>query len=125
MLNYDPSTYDSPTLPLDLGVAVTSENIDDLTAPVSNQNGSSKSTFQNAIDNVASLFHNGLDIYNSVQQTVGTAKAQAAAKKNAASQTVVVSPSNPSVVFGLSTPQILLVVGGLAALLIIPRLLRK
>lgn len=124
MLTYNPDDFDSPTLPLDLGVAVTSDNIDALTQPVANQNNSS-GTFQNAIDNVLHLFENGKAIYDGVQDTIGTAKAQAAAKKAAATQTVIVSPNNPSIVFGLNTTQLLLIAAGLTALLVIPRLLRK
>lgn len=124
-LTYDPDSFDSPTLPLDLGAAVTAENIDALTKPVANQNNSGGSTFQNAIDNVLDLFEGGKRIYDGVQETIGTAKAQAAAKKAAATQTVVVSPGNASLVLGLNTTQLALIAGGLAVLLILPRLMRR
>lgn len=123
-LRYDPDSFDSPTLPLDLGVAVTSENIDALTQPVKKQNGSSGSTFQNAIDNVLDLFDNGKKIYDGVMDTIGTAKAQAAQKK-AQAQTVVVAPANASVILGLNTNQLILITVGLAALVVVPKLLRR
>ncbi len=120
--NYDSSTYDSPELDVNVQAAI--DAAPSIVQPVANRNASSGFSFDNAINGVLGLLDNGLNIYNKVSDTIGTAQAQAQAKKTNA-KAVTISPNNPSFVFGLSTTQILLIAGGLAALLIIPRLVKR
>lgn len=120
--NYETATYDSPELDVNLDQALSS-NGQSNTQPVANRNTSSGFNFGDAINSVLQTLDNGLSIYNKVNETVGTAQAQAQAKKTAA-QAVTVSPANPSFILGLSTNQLLLIAGGLAAILIIPRLVK-
>jgi hypothetical protein len=122
-LQYD-QNYDNPTLDINLPEALTAQNIDAVTQPVANQNGSGGFSFGNAIKGVLDLLDNGIEIYNKVNTVIDGASA----KNNANDQKVApvtVSSNNPSFILGLSTNQLLLIAGGLAAVLILPRLLRN
>lgn len=123
MLTYD-QNYNNPTIDINLPDAVTPQNVDNLTQPIAKSGGSSGFNFNDAISGVLGLLDNGLAVYNHVNDTIGNA----AAKSNAENQKVaptVISAGNPAFVFGLSTNQLLLIAGGLAAILIVPRLLRR
>ncbi len=122
MLNLN-SMYDNPSIGLDLGDALTASDVDALTQPTANQNGSSGFSVNNALNGILNLFDRGFEVYQSVTNKIGTG--QQADNANTQPNRVVVSAAQPAVVFGLSTNQLLLIAAGLTAVLVIPRLLRK
>lgn len=122
MLSYD-SGYDSPTIDLNLPAALTAADLD-FSKPASNQNNSSGNTVKSAVDNVLALLEGGAAAYDIVNSKIAGASDKANAQQQLTAP-VVVSPGNPAFVFGLSTNQLLLIAGGLAAVLILPRLFRK
>lgn len=109
--------YSQPTINIDI------PDLPDLeTQPAANANGSNGFNVSGALQNVLNLLDGGFQIYKSVNDKIGLATSQSKVEPK---PQVTVSAANPSVVFGLSTGQLLLIAGGLAALLIVPRLLRK
>ena len=122
MLNYNDGSFNAPSIDLDLGSAVTPDNINDLTQPVANQNGSGGFSFNDALNGVLNLFNKGVEVYKSVDDVIGGAASQNAQAVQTATPTRIYLPQQPSVVFGLSTNQLLLIAAGLAAVVILPRL---
>ncbi len=119
MINLN-SMFDNPSLDVDLPTALSREQVDNLTQPTANANGSSGFTVNGALNSILELFDGGYQVYKSVTDKIGTGSTT-----QETPQKVVVSAAQPAVVFGLSTNQLLLIAGGLAAILVIPRLLRK
>lgn len=120
-LRYD-ANYDNPTLDFDLPEAVTASNVNSLTQPVANaKNASSSFNFNDAIHNVLSLLDDGLSIYSKVNDITDQAASKNADQQQRVSP-VTVSAAQPSFVLGLSTNQLLWIAGGLALVLILPRL---
>ncbi len=122
-LNYN-DLYDSPSIDINLPDPITAENVNSQTQPTAKQNASSGFSLNDALKNVLGLLDNGLAIYDSINNKIGGAAEKTAESQQQPKQ-VVVSAAQPAFVFGLSTNQLLLIAGGLAALLILPRVLKK
>lgn len=121
-LSYD-ANFDNPTLDISLPEALTAQNVDAMTQPTAKVANTGGFSWTDAVKNVLSLLDQGAQTYAAVDAAIGGAEAQQ--RQEIKPAVVTVAPSNPAFVFGLSTPQLLLIAGGLAAVLILPRLLRK
>jgi hypothetical protein len=123
-LQYD-ANFDNPTLDINLPEAITDKNVNKATQPVANSNGSGGFNFGEAIGAVLGQLENGINIWKEVDSLTGGAASKSNTEEVKKTAPVVVSPTNPSFVFGLSTTQLLLIAGGLAAIIILPRVLKR
>lgn len=119
--------FNQPSLDLpDLGNPITADNVNGITQPVANQNGSGIiQTANDALKGLLGLFDTGYQVYQDVNQKTGGASAQVSQNVTAPSVVRVGTQQQPAFVLGLSVNQILLIAGGLAAILIIPRLIKR
>ncbi len=129
MLTYDGGSYDSPSIDLNLPAALTANDFNAPVTPAANQNQSQGFNFNDAISNVLKLFDTGVQVYKSVDQvTAGAASSNANEQKNAAQAQAQAAQAQVITISGtLQKYQNYLIIAavGLAAVLIIPRLIKR
>lgn len=112
-----------PTIDLNLPDALTPQNIDRETQPQANFNQTNGSTVTDALNGVLNLLDNGFKVYQNISDKIGTSKVEKQIQK--AQLATVSAAQQPSVnVLGLSTNQLLLIAVGLAAIIVLPRLMK-
>ena len=120
----DPNSIDSQYLNYDFGQAVDASNIDSLTQPAANQNGTTGFNFNDVTKGILNLFDNGLAIYQKVNAVTGGASSRTSEQQKTAGSPQVSAASSP-VAFGLNQTQLLWIAGGLGVILVISLTSRK